>query len=414
MKTPVLVIFGFIAQLSLAQIGQFQSIPGEKKVYRYDPEVKSKPLHIPSPFANIPESKSGNARSSQDCSLSADIRVTYSGFSTAAQNAFQFAVDIWKRCIVANVPIRIDASFGDLGSGVLGSASIGRFIIDQGDQLPMKLVPYPVALANNIVGEDIYPSEPDIVAEFNSNFQWYFGLDGNTPPGQIDFVTVVLHEICHGLGFSSTAMSNGMASGTSIGRPFTIDNQSGLYPTVYDNKLENAVGTKVTSFANNSAALLNVLTSEGVFFDGSHANAANGGSRVELYAPTIYDMGSSISHLDESFNNTSQALMTYSLPSGESIHDPGSICIGMLEDIGWDINQNCFPTYIYINKNHTGAELGSVLNPYKTLNKAETESSNGSTIFFLSSGEHNEINGQILSRRVLLRLANGNNPVIVR
>lgn len=32
----------------------------------------------------------------------------------------------------------------------------------------------------------------------------YFGTDGNTPANQYDFVTVFMHELTHGLGFTSS------------------------------------------------------------------------------------------------------------------------------------------------------------------------------------------------------------------
>ena len=63
------------------------------------------------------------------------------------------------------------------------------------------------ALADKRVGSDLDVGEPDIITSFNSNAAvgWYFGTDGNTPPSQQDFVSVVLHEIGHGLGFTSSA-----------------------------------------------------------------------------------------------------------------------------------------------------------------------------------------------------------------
>jgi len=52
-------------------------------------------------------------------------------------------------------------------------------------------------LADNNFGE-----EHDININMNCGFDaWYFGTDANTPAGLIDFVTVVLHEIGHGIGF---------------------------------------------------------------------------------------------------------------------------------------------------------------------------------------------------------------------
>src|SRR5690625_6083781 len=51
----------------------------------------------------------------------------------------------------------------------------------------------------------IIEQDQDIRVNINCSFNdWYFGRDGNPPFGKIDFVTVVLHEIGHGIGFSVT------------------------------------------------------------------------------------------------------------------------------------------------------------------------------------------------------------------
>ncbi|NND34875.1 MAG: hypothetical protein HKN76_19975 [Saprospiraceae bacterium] len=123
-----LICFTIVA----AQQSHFRSIPGNQTVYRFDPLIKRNPLRIPSRFSNLDLSHNNpNARSSDDCSLSADIRVTYTGFTPQAQAAFQYAVDIWKRCIVATIPIRIDVAFNSLGPSTLGQAIVARYIIDE-------------------------------------------------------------------------------------------------------------------------------------------------------------------------------------------------------------------------------------------------------------------------------------------
>ncbi|MBZ0256364.1 peptidase, partial [bacterium] len=75
---------------------------------------------------------------------------------------------------------------------------------------------YPVALANNLAGEDLAPERQDINAVFNSNVDsvsltsFYYGLDGNSPSGRFDIVIILLHEFAHGLGFSTiTDVSTG-------------------------------------------------------------------------------------------------------------------------------------------------------------------------------------------------------------
>lgn len=55
-------------------------------------------------------------------------------------------------------------------------------------------------------------------------------------------------------------------------------------------------------------------------------------------APSSWKPGSSYTHLDESFNDTPHALMTYSLSRGEVLHHPGSIALAMLQDTGWTVN----------------------------------------------------------------------------
>jgi uncharacterized repeat protein (TIGR01451 family) len=53
--------------------------------------------------------------------------------------------------------------------------------------------------------------------------------------------------------------------------------------------------------------------------------------------PPTWRPGSSIYHLDERYNDTPDALMTYSLSNGESVHDPGDVARGILRDIGWNM-----------------------------------------------------------------------------
>src|SRR5262249_25395948 len=68
---------------------------------------------------------------------------------------------------------------------------------------------YPQALANKLHGSDLDPGTHDIVAQFNSSIgttcpfpnTWYYGFDASGPPSDFDFVSVVLHELGHGLGF---------------------------------------------------------------------------------------------------------------------------------------------------------------------------------------------------------------------
>jgi hypothetical protein len=50
-------------------------------------------------------------------------------------------------------------------------------------------------------------SEPEIEIKVNSNItNWHYGTEANTPQNKYDFVSVILHEITHGLGYAATLM----------------------------------------------------------------------------------------------------------------------------------------------------------------------------------------------------------------
>jgi hypothetical protein len=130
--------------------------------------------------------------------------------------AFQHAADIWGATLTSNVTIRIGASFVPLSctasSAVLGAAGANDIFSDF-PSAPKLGTWYPSALASKIAGADqSKPGEPHIVARFNSRLGlfpdcmpgdgFYLGLDGRAGD-RIDLVTVLLHEMAHGLGFQS-------------------------------------------------------------------------------------------------------------------------------------------------------------------------------------------------------------------
>ena len=271
---------------------------------------------------------------------SATITVTYNGFTPEAQAAFQYAVEIWQTQITSPVAIDVVANWTPLGAGVLGSAG-SHLIARDFPNAPLTHVWYPIALANKLAGFDLVPSgsdKQDIDANFNSAFgSWYFGTDGNPLAGQYDFVTVVLHELGHGLGFAGSMSKSGTLGFWGYGAP--------VYPTAYDRFAVNGWGQRLldtTLFPNPSNALGTQLVSDNIFFDGSHAMAAGGGVPAKLYAPATWSTGSSYSHLDEDTYGVGDpnSLMTPVLNAAEVIHDPGPITRGIFQDIGWTLDSH--------------------------------------------------------------------------
>lgn len=299
-------------------------------------------------FHHVPPPKEFSQWSIQSATITVDFlenETDHNGYycdpwDSAAQAAFQYAVDIWETLITSGVTIEVKACWtGDLGASTLGSAG-PRWAYRNFPGAPLADTWYPVALANALYGSDL-SADPDIDARFNMNFAWYFGTDGNTPIGQYDFVTAVLHELGHGLGFLGS-MSVGPPS-CSVGSGCWGGEGWPKSPYIYDRFTENGSGQSLIDtnlFPNNSPALASQLQSDNVFFDGTNANAANGGQPVKLYAPSTWLQGSSYSHLDDdTFDGTENALMTPSIGSAESNHQPGPVAFGIFEDMGWVTSQ---------------------------------------------------------------------------
>ncbi|NJM24665.1 MAG: hypothetical protein HC859_03230, partial [Bacteroidia bacterium] len=285
----------------------------------------------------------------------ATFNVTYVGFegSPDAKAAFQKAVDIWATLIDSPVPINIRAEWQPLDGDVLGAAIWGTVHANFNGAQRINTW-YPAALAEKMAGEELNDDEPDVYAFFNSTLpEWDF--DPNVAhPGEYSFVTVVLHEIGHGLGF--------VDSYTVSGSQGVVGVQDTGVPMIFDAFIQNGSGQNLlTSFDSPSAALATQLTSQSLFFSATTVTNA------KLYAPSTFDGGSSVAHLDElTYNGTANALMTPSIGTNESILDPGLLVKNAFADMGW--------TYTRIN--HTALrDQENTAGPYQV--KAVITSENG-------------------------------------
>lgn len=274
------------------------------------------------------------------------FEVEFLGLSAEAISAFNHATDIWSNYLVSDVPIKIVAHMQPLLPGQLGITFPNGELNYAG--APFADVWYASSLANAITGTDLNGDFADIEIYFSSLANWYYGLDENPGPTQYDFISTVLHEICHGLGFLSLSNRSG-----SVGSFGLIDASAfapltttfvwpalDTLPSVFDIYLENASGTILTSLINPSAELGTEIISNQLFFNSPEVILETGGTRPKIYAPGTFTLGSSLSHWDEATYpvGNENEFMTPQAASGHANHQPGILTLTVLEEIGWEIN----------------------------------------------------------------------------
>jgi len=257
---------------------------------------------------------------------------------------FVAATKFWADILVSPVTIDIDAEFSALScsrnNAVLGLAGPLTSLLTDAKSIGLKNnVWYPTALINARKGRDLFRGK-DIDASFNenlgnsdclSNSGWYYGLDGNTPRGKINFYEIVQHELGHSLGFLSLINDDGTDNGrVDIFTTFLHDQSTGKDWTAMSSSERNASvkntgnvvwsGVKVTDLASKLTAGVN-------------------SGKVQLFAPNVYQPGSSISHFDTALTPNELMEPTY---TGNSTSEH---TIALLKDIGWTtIVQDTIPS----------------------------------------------------------------------
>jgi len=283
--------------------------------------------HIPPPHQFLKSTQLGEKKS--------NIIVTYNGFTSEARKAFQYAVDIWETIIESPIPIQMEANWVVLDEPTLGSCySNGYYLgLYLGGLLPFAY--YPLAVAEKMAKFEINdPTEPDLIAQFNKNAEWYYGTDGQAPSGKYDLATVVLHEIGHGIGFIGTMgldNDDNNLGGYGFGNGLTLS---------FDHHLEGLDSIPLTDtlvYDVPSPELKQAMTNGKLYYNSPVMKFNNNNERAKMYAPSTFDPGSSVYHLDEFKypHGNPNSLMTPFTSFAESVHDPGPITMGMLADWGW-------------------------------------------------------------------------------
>jgi len=256
-------------------------------------------------------------------------------------NVFNRAAAILNATFDITQPVQVSANFDPLyctsSSATLGSAGPAQyhFLYDSGTS---SYTVFADALVNQLNGSDLDPATVDISANFNSElgnsgcldgYGWYLGFDA--PTGTLNsLLSVVLHEIIHGMGFLSLLQSNGVSGATYGGSPVYDPYTKLLY--------DGTQGALLTSL-NDTQRAAAMLNNGNLLWDGTQTNAQLGGlsagvnsGRMQMYAPVSYESGSSVSHFDTAA--TPNELME---PQYTEFLDTAGLARFLLADIGWTL-----------------------------------------------------------------------------
>ncbi len=187
--------------------------------------------------------------------------------------AFTYAANIWGATLNSNVPILINATFEPLtctaSSGTLGSAGATQVFRDFDGAIKPGTW-YGPALANKLSGIDQGEGYPQIRARFNSNLglnanclpgsPFYLGIDGNHG-NLIDFPTVLLHEMGHGVGFQT--FTSGQTGAKLAG-----------FPSVWDHYLLDNRTNKLWVDMTDAERASSGISGNGLSWTGAHVTAA--------------------------------------------------------------------------------------------------------------------------------------------
>lgn len=261
----------------------------------------------------------------------------------ARLRALELGASLWANSLDSEVSIRILAHFDPLGGsqtaatlGLGGPQGVFRDFVGA----PAAGVWYPAALADRLAGVDLDEADVDIEITFNSDVdgavlgssRFYYGFDSTPPAGDIDFLSVVAHELGHGLGFTTF-----------------LDRQTGAkflgFDDAYMLHLEHHGATPPDFPSMTDAQRLAAFTAEpDLHWTGPAAVAASGvltagvgvGGHVEIYGPDPISAGSSLSHFATTL--TPDQFME---PFYVGVALDFDLTLAVFQDLGWGSAPMC-------------------------------------------------------------------------
>jgi len=260
-------------------------------------------------------------------------------------NVFEQAAKIWESVVGSNVPIIVGAQFNPLtcsaSQAVLGSAGTTTI---QGNfrKVPIRNTWYPIALASSLAGSDLDTSNTDITATFNSDIDnnnnclngtnWYYGLDGQRPSGTIELLTVVLHELGHGLGFQTFVDLSTGAKFNGVNDVFLLNLEDHSLAKTWDALTDAERLTSSTETGDLHWVGPNVTAQVGNFTGGVNQG------HIRMYAPATVSSGSSVSHFSNALS-PNELMEPFDTGPKSNL----GLTVPLLQDIGWLTSANASP-----------------------------------------------------------------------
>lgn len=174
------------------------------------------------------------------------------------------------------------------------------------------------------------PSYPDMQLTVNWNYNYYLGT-GTPAYNQYDLLSVLIHEITHGIGFLASIAYNDSACGGS--RP-NGTGWTGSQPDIYSSMDTFLVTGNNHYFINSSFYYIGQSFyftggDNGVYLNAPNAVSVYGG-KPRVYAPSTYQCGSSLNH----WNNLG-GVMDPSIAPGIVKREYLPFEVAFLRDIGY-------------------------------------------------------------------------------
>ncbi len=285
-----------------------------------------------------------------------DLPATGNTAATLGQarlNAIQYAVNKLSNRLNSAVNIDVNVKFVSLkgnstGAILAGAASMRFYQNFQG--APINNTLYHGAIAEKITGINLNRnasgiSKYDIRVQINSDVdgnvslgsrKWYYGFDALPSGGDIDFITVLTHELIHGLGFSTQMTSETGARYLGLHDNF-INNleHHGASPANYSmmtTNLQRSNGNKSAIYSGTRIVGTNLhWVGPALLALANNNNGFEANGHAGMYSPNPVRSGSSVSHFSTLFSRPDEMMEpSYSGPD----HNIG-LAAQVLEDVGW-------------------------------------------------------------------------------